>query len=801
MNSYKFNFVLSLLLFSTTTSIFSQNQYKLPPKSISDLVLAANDHTVKVSKSGNFIIILEKSGLMTIEELSEDRIGLAGFRITTANNSIFNKVTYEGISLKDLKNGKEIALKNLPSKLRISDVEISPDNRHIAFQQIYKDRVELWIANTTSGLCKKLSHSALSDISGNTFQWNPDGKSILAQFIPKDRIKPILAEVPDKPISQENSGKITPARTYQNLLSSEYDEKLFDYYATAQLMKVSLDGKEELLGKPAIYKSFDYSPDSEYLIVSKTIRPYSYSTPASMFGSVTEIINKKGDFVKKLSFGKFAKNKPTGVDAVVMGPRSYAWRDDKPSSLTWLAANDEGDPQNKVEIRDVLYALKAPFNGKPETLYQAKYRISGITWANENLALVTQKWNGITRRYVFNPSNTDQVSNTKKSEIQAPIGVFSTINEKGKNLLLVDSNAVGAYILYISGKKTSSEDVVPYFLKWEVAKNKKDTIFKSKAPYYEQVIQYLPELNSLLFSRESAEMNANYYLKDLKRNKELQITSFAKAYPTLEGVEKKFITYYRADSVKLSAYLYLPKGYKKTDGLLPMFMWAYPWEFKTEKAAEQLKTSPYQFTRIKITSPIYWVTRGYAVLDNASMPIIAKGNKDANETYIEQLIEDAKAAIKVVVDMGVVDSNRIAVGGHSYGAFMTANLLAHTKLFAAGIASSGAYNRTLTPFGFQHEKKNYWEAMEMYNKMSPFNYANQIKSPILLLHGMSDDNSGTFPVQSERFYDALKGLGATTKLVLFPKEEHTYRAKESVLHRLYEMDLWLEKYVKNKGRN
>lgn len=128
---------------------------------------------------------------------------------------------------------------------------------------------------------------------------------------------------------------------------------------------------------------------------------------------------------------------------------------------------------------------------------------------------------------------------------------------------------------------------------------------------------------------------------------------------------------------------------------------------------------------------------------------------------------------------------------------MTANLLAHSDLFRAGIARSGAYNRTLTPFGFQSERRTFWEAPEMYAKVSPFWYADKIKEPILLIHGEADNNQGTFPIQSERMFAAIRGNGGTARLVMLPLEAHGYAAKESTEHTLFEMVQWFDKWVKN----
>lgn len=798
--------VLFVLVSSIANRSFSQDGYKLPPKSIQDLALAPNESKVQFSSSGDMMIMLEKPDMMGIAQLAEPRIGLAGYRITPKNNSIFNKETYDGITVKNLKTNKEIALQNLPKNLSISDIEWSPNEQYLSFQQINRNGVELWIIDIKNGNCKKLTNSLISDISGKSYQWSSDSKSILAQFVPANRKFPTPSTVPNGPITQQSLGRKAPARTYQNLLASKYDEDLFDYYVKAQLKIVDLNGKETSISAPAIYRTFDYSPDGNYILVRKVVKPYSYTSPAGSFGSTTEIITKQGEPIKTLPNGKFSRNKPTGRDATVNGPRNYAWRTDHPATLFWATANDEGDPSKQASIRDIVYTLSAPFTGEAEKFYECKYRFTGIIWGKSDVAILSQRWGTNTNRIIINPDKKAAVEediekNDNEEEINAAAGNYILTNNKfGRKVLLIDS-AKKNYFLYAIGRKYTNEDIIPYLLKWNITTKKKDTVFKSQTPRYEMPINYFSTNSSVIFSRESIEEVPNYFALNLTNKQLSKLTNFQDPYPSLKGVKKQLLYYQRNDGIKLTATLYLPKDYKKENRPLPMLMWAYPREFKTTGAASRITTSPHLYTRINQLSPIYWVTRGYAVLDKADMPVVGVGKNEPNDAYIPQIIENAKAAIKTVSEMGMVDSNRVAVGGHSYGAFMTANLLAHTKMFAAGIASSGAYNRTLTPFGFQGERRDYWKAKDTYNDMSAFNYADQIKSPLLILHGQADDNSGTFPLQSERLFAALQGLGGYSKLVLFPYEEHRYRAKESILHRLYEIDLWLEKYVKNKGKN
>jgi len=259
----------------------------------------------------------------------------------------------------------------------------------------------------------------------------------------------------------------------------------------------------------------------------------------------------------------------------------------------------------------------------------------------------------------------------------------------------------------------------------------------------------------------------------------------------------QFVTYQRKDGVKLSATLYLPPSYKPGTRL-PVIMWAYPREFGDPDSASQITGSANRFILVSGYSHQFLLLSGYAVFDNPTMPIVGPG-ETANDHYVDQLVASAEAAIDKVVEMGIGDRDRIGVGGHSYGAFMTANLLAHSRLFRAGFAESGAYNRSLTPFGFQSERRTFWEVPDLYAKMSPFWFAHQVKDPILLMHGEADDNSGTFPIQSERFYMALKGQGATVRYVTLPFEAHGYAGRETLLHILAERINWFDKYVKNAG--
>lgn len=779
--------------------------YQEPPKSIVDLVNAPESPEVMFNSEGNLMLILEVPGYASIEQVAQPIIGVAGLRINPSNNSTEAELAgvYSGIIVKDIKTGKENAINGLPKDMQMANIAWSPDGNKIAFSNKKLDGVELWIADIPSLQAKRLTNGFLNDAYGRVLQWHPDGSHILAQFIPSSRkMPPTKSNVPTGPIVQENLGEITPARTYQNLLQDPFDEKLMEYYLVSQLTAVDLNGNTTNINTPALYKTAAYSPDGNYLMVETINRPYSYLVPIFFFAYQTSILKPDGKIVKQLYDSPLKDDLPMGFDVAATGPRSYQWRSDKPATIVWAEALDNGDPKVKVDFRDALYSLNAPFDGDPKKLFEMEFRFRNVNWINSDYAIVNEVWrkDRKTKMTLINPDSgafVKVISQRSSEDTYIDPGRF--VYGSGpfaEDVVLTDKGKTP--IVFTVGIGASPQGDRPFLMKWDLLKNKQDTLFKSKAPYYEFPVFFNNKQN-VYISRESSEKAPNYFLVNIKNRKDKALTNFPDPYPSLKGVDKKLLSYPRKDGLKLSGMLYVPKDFKAGDKPLPLLVWAYPREYKTMAAAGQVKGSPYRFTRLAFRSPVYWVTRGYAVLDNADMPVVGEGDKQPNDTFLEQIEDNAIALIDYLVDTGVVDRNRIGIGGHSYGAFMVANLLAHTDLFAAGIARSGAYNRTLTPFGFQAEPRTFWQAPEVYSKMSPFNYADKIKIPLLITHGMDDENSGTFPVQSERLYSAIKGHGGTVRLVLLPKEFHGYRSREAVLHTFWEQDQWLEKYVKNRA--
>jgi len=612
-----------------------------------------------------------------------------------------------------------------------------------------------------------------------------------------------VSRPPAGPIVEESMGRTAPARTYQDLLGNAGDEALFDHYFTSQLTLVPLTGSARTVGQPAVYLDASVSPDGRHILQTTAKRPYSYVVPARLFPAEVTVTDLQGRVVHRVADLPLRDDIPTPFDAVAPGPRAVQWRSDAPATLVWAEAQDGGDPRTPAEVRDRVLILAAPFSDAPRPLIDLGERYSGVTWGDGDTAVVTSRWFNTRHetRYVVDPSNPGAGRVLLERNYQ------DRYNNPGSPV--TEQNAAGFPVMrfaadgrvLMTGPGATREGEYPFLAAMDLATGQSERLWTSASGDYESIVGFIDDAGRRVVTRRETRIDPpNLFVRDLDGAGPDALTSFPDPAPQLAGASRQLIAYTRADGVQLSGTLYLPAGYDKDrDGPLPLVMWAYPAEFTDAAVAGQVVDTANRFVRPGGSSHLFLLTQGYAVLDNPSMPIVGVDGAEPNDTYIAQLKASAEAAVNAVVDMGVADRDRIAVGGHSYGAFMTANLLAHTDLFRTGIARSGAYNRTLTPFGFQAEQRTYWEATDTYTEMSPFTYANRVNEPILLIHGEADDNSGTFPVQSERFYAALKGNGATVRYVVLPLEAHGYRARESVGHTLWEMTRWLDQYVKNAG--
>ena len=773
--------------------------YKIPPDVIRSLIEADPQPTISLTKDGDLGLVLNRDGYQSIDELAKDELRIAGTRLDPVRYTSSRMTYYKSFSLLYINSGENISV-DFPLNGKFSFFQWSPDEEKIAFTNTTDDGVELWVLDIKSKTSKKVSDRYINDILNSPFQWYNSSDELLVS-LRSNKKKPIISSVPSGPIIQETTDQNAPSRTYQDLIKNKNDEIHFEHYASVELHKMSLNGSSEMIQNGMI-KDFDLSPDNEFLMTKTITKPFSYLVPYYRFPYVVDVKNLVSGTVSLIADIPLDEVRPKGFDATRPGKRSVSWRNDLGSELYWVEANDGGDPKVITENRDIVYTLSSPFTSEKKELVRTKLRFRNIIWGTGNEALLGERlWKN--RNEITSLIDTDSRTIVKTlfdrqyddiySDPGSPVLISNKFN---RNVLEIKKNSV-----YMIGQGGSPEGYRPFLSQLNLKTLETNILFRSEAPYYERPIKLAGnDSKNLITSRESKTDNPNYFIRNLSSKDIKQITFFENPYKKLEQLKKEVINYKRDDGIDLSSIVYTLESYNPNEeGRLPVLIWAYPREYTSKKVASQVRNSPYRFTRISYGSPIFWALRGYAVMASTEMPIVGFDGDQPNDSFRDQLVMNAKAAIDKISDMGIGDRDRVGVGGHSYGAFMTANLLAHSDLFAAGIARSGAYNRTFTPFGFQREERTYWEAPELYNYMSPFMHADKVNEPILLIHGEEDNNSGTFPVQSIRFFNAIKGHGGTSKLVMLPKESHGYRAKESILHMLYEMDSWLEKYVKNNN--
>lgn len=776
--------------------------YQVPPKEIADMLLAKPTPAVRVDSKGNWMLLSERNSYPGVEELGQPEIKVAGLRLNPNNYAPSRQSFVNSFLLKEIKTGREYMIYGLPPGLQAGNISWSPSETKVAFTHTMSNRVDLYVIDIAAQNAKKINRSPLNTSLGNAYTWVDDQTILYKAAIQSTTLAPQRPILPKGPTIQENLGKAAPSVTYQDMIKSPHDEAVFEFYGTSQLI-LHKNGLETNIGAPGIISSFSLSPDRNYLLMRTIRKPFSYLVPAGGFPSTVAITDVTGKVVKVLTELPSAETTPSGYDNTQNVPRGFDWRDDEKATITWAEPLDSGIMKKNVTHHDAVYALSAPFSGSPRLLFKTTLRYTGTTWGDSTVALVREvlRSKQVSRVSRFN-SQTGALELLYERNLTDAYGnpgePVMKRNELGRPAIQLTDN--GSQILMNNTVGSSPRGDLPFLSKFDLTTKKSNIIWRCQEGVFEIVEQVLDADKLVLLTRRETQREVpNYWIKNLVlRIADNQLTQFNNPYPQLEGVLKEKISYKRADGVDLTGDLYLPKNYDKSkDGPLPMLLWAYPREFNSAADAAQVRGSRDKFTMLSWGSPVFFVTQGFAVLDNAEMPIVAtSADKKPNDDFVAQLKLNAEAAINKLVDMGVGDRNRVAVGGHSYGAFMTANLLAHTNYFKAGIARSGAYNRTLTPFGFQNEERTYWQAPQLYYEMSPFSYANQIKTPILLVHGDADDNTGTYPINSERLFAAIKGHGGTVRFVYLPYEAHGYRGRENVLHLLWEENEWLKKYVK-----
>jgi dipeptidyl aminopeptidase/acylaminoacyl peptidase len=798
----------------------AQSGYQRAPKAVEDVLSAPPTPRASVGRARDILLLYSPVLYPPIAELSQPFERLAGLRIDVATNGPHSAPRFNHLLLKGVAGGKETNVK-IPVEFLAGQPLWSPEGHTIAFTHAAAKSLELWIADARTGAAHAIAGLALNGamtvfgFGGGGTQpcaWMPDSTSLLCQTIPAGRgAAPKATVVPAGPRIQESFGRAAPVATYEDLLENEHASELFEYYATSQLALVNVKtGKVTKVGSRGIFAVADPAPDGAHVLVEREHRPFSYIVPEQFFPRDVEVWDLSGQVTYKVASLPLQENIPIG--GVPTGPRRVEWHPTKPETLVWVEALDDGNPKKKVPARDKVMWISLPSSAGPVELAQTEKRFAGLEFGEMGDFAILRDFDRDTlrtRAWFFNPETADKVSEKKlvwdmssQDRYHDPGQPVQWPMPNGHQAILRQSN-----YLFLIGEGAGPGGARPFLDRMNLETRQVERIFQGEPGSYEEIIAMLSTgAGVLLTRRESPKDPPNYVVRKTTQangnfalpgtlTEVSPLTNFTDPTPQLRTIKKELVKYKRADGVELSMTLYLPPDYKEGERR-PAVVWAYPLEFTDATVAGQVSGSPYRFTTITGPSELFYLLDGYVVLDNAAMPVVGDP-ETVNNTYIEQITADAKAAIDKAAEMGVIDAKCVGVGGHSYGAFMTANLLAHSDLFRAGVARSGAYNRTLTPFGFQNERRTLWQAPEIYLKLSPFMVADHIKVPILLIHGEADNNSGTFPIQSDRMYRAIKGNGGMVRYVTLPSEAHGYAARESIEHTLWEMLTWFDTYVKN----
>jgi len=775
--------------------------YLTPRSDIASIVDAPATPLARFAPGGRFIALVHYESHPPIAHLARRYLPLAGIRADPVLAGRQRVRPLTGLSILRLADGTQRQLP-VPDGAQVSVPTWAPDGRHLAFTVDQGDGIGVWVADAQTATASQVPGLVVRDVLGGdpltpgaAAWWSRDGRSLLALGAPAEP-----AVVPERliePHIEETAGKRSQMATFQDLLRTAADEDVFEALATTIPVRVDpATGDRRQLGPPGLYRHFTESPDGAHLLVHRLRRPFSFRVPFYFFARMTEIWEAAGGLERVVATLDVSDEVPR--QGVPVGPRQVSWEERAPASLLWVEALDGGDPVAPAEHRDRIMRLAAPFAGEPERAFDLRHRL--VYWADldepHRLLLIEhdrdRRWLTTWHCDLAEPSRNQVLFDQSADDVYADPGMpLLTTNADGSRTAIQDGQSI-----YLRGDGATPDGDRPFLDRLDLVTGTTTRLFQSPADCVDEVFGFIAGgRDEVVGWHQSPADPPNLFAAALGGPARRPLTSWPDPHPQLTGLTKKLITYDRGDGVLLSGMLHLPPGHRpEADGRLPLVIWAYPLDYGDAGTAGQVHGSSMRFTRLNGLEPAWFVLRGYAVLAAATIPVIGDP-ETMNDTYIEQTCLAARAHIRALDEMGIIDPARVAVGGHSYGGFMTANLLAHTDLFAVGIARSGAYNRTLTPFGFQTERRSFWEATEIYDRMSPFRYANKITAPLLLIHGAQDNNPGTYTVQSERLFQAVQGNGGTARLVLLPHESHSYLARESVLQVIGEQFDWLERWL------
>lgn len=797
----------SVMLLSFTLGLSQERiEYQQPSENLISFVTTNLPPKVTINKKNNAVIFAYSNRFFSIEEMQQRGLPFAGSRVIAENNSLARQVYANKLTIKPIDGSVEREVSGLPNNPQIANMKTSSTGEYIAFTNTTPNSVELWLLNVAGASAKKLIDLPLNAVFKDPYQWLRGGESLLVKVVPSARepLQNYQSQIPTGPIIAENFGAKVITKTPQNLLENRVDEHNFEQLAQSELYIVNVDGSYKKFMDAQMFTDISISPDQNYYLVTTVERPFSYFLTMRYFPHKYTVYDTLGREVRTIYRSTLKEFQKDTTDREEYR-RAISWRSDKSATLFYVTSVNKKKGEKGFINR--LNLLDAPFNGKPYTIAKTKMPFQKIYWRSDKVAIYVEQSRLKPKReriYLFNPSDEHQVPTLIKERYakdlyEDPGRLVTALNGNGKSILRVRDNSI-----FFIGDGFSDKGQFPFVDKYNLARGKWERIYQGSESNRSEMIRSISNIenNEITITLESQKEYPNYYYKNIATGELRPITNFENPHPQISALHRELIRYKRSDGVELSGTLLLPADYNfKKREKLPLLLWAYPREYESAEMAGQIRISENSYFVPTATSFPIWATKGYAILHLANFPIIGEGKTEPNDSYREQLLMNAKAAIDAVNALGYIDPSRVGVGGHSYGAFMTANLLTHSSLFACGVALSGAFNRTLTPYGFQNESRSYWKATDIYNEMSPFNFAEKMNTPLLLVHGEEDENTGTYTIQTYRYYQALKGQGANVRMIILPREKHGYKGVENILHLLWEEERFFEKHLKGVEEN
>lgn len=795
---------------SPTVSAVGTEPYKSAPPSIREVLDASPSPSIRMSPTGKHVLLTRTALYPTIGELAAPMLRLGGVRFDPANRAGHGGRHIAEITVRALPDGAERKVV-LPANAKIEDLQWNAAGTKVAMSNVTDVAVELWVLDIASATAKRVPKVVLNAATGGSADWMPDGERLLVHLVVPKRTPPASPRAPAGPRVESGARGTVASSTYEarDLLRSPHDADLFEHYATSQLAIVELGGRVKKLGAPAVFGSVDVSPDGRHLWCSRILRPYSFARPFWRFPTSIELWDINGKRTETIATLPLADAVP--IDGVRLGPRDLGWRPTEPATLMWVEALDGGDTYKPAERRDRVMIKEL---GKPATAWlETEHRYAGTAFLEDGKRALVYEADRDKHRSrttlvdIANPKTGARVlwDRSYDDRYGDPGTPISRPLPNGRWVVRLDGDAI-----FLAGEGASPKGDRPFLDRMDLATLATERQFRSAGDRHEQFVTWADVAKGTFYTvRQTASSPRNLLLRTfdgknaaaegeaVRTTKERELTAFVDPTPQIRKIERRIVEYQREDGVPLSFTLYLPPDYREGTRM-PTVLWAYPLDYTDAKNAGQLDKTASEFTTVVGPSPVFLALAGYVVLDQVAMPVIGP-SETAYDTFLTQVESNAKAAIDKAVEIGVTDRDRVGVFGHSHGALMTANLLAWTDLFRAGVARSGAYNHTTRPFGFQNERRSLYQARDSYLGLSPLLHADRIDEPLLLIHGEIDANPGTVPQQSEKLFEAVRGTGGTTRLVMLPHESHGYIARESVEHVLAETVGWFDAHVKNAG--